>query len=230
MDKKSIMIGLGNFYTKFPTGFPALPFVYNNILSLATDLTAVQWNCPPPLFDPAANIKNIQDKFLEIVSSCGKDSWLLFYFTGHATKFFPDPHADPLTYAITYVDGLTEGNFPAMSAFLNGINYQLLAEAFHQKAPQGHLITILDCCYAEGLMNLFLETADYHTIIAASAAEFPALYDDNSVFYKELKKVLFKPFDQLQQLINDSFNAQGIPESCVVKPAAHFSQKSLNPS
>lgn len=223
-----MMVGLGKFYADFPTGLSALPFVYNNVLSLATDLTARQWVCSTPLFDPTAGAENIKLKFLEMVKACTTpDARMLFYFTGHASKYYPDPNSVPLTYAVTYYNGLTRGSFPPIGNFISAADYHQLVEAFHEKVPQGHLITIFDCCYAYGLIDEFLEATAYHTVIAASARNAPALYDDNSVFYKELKKVIGLPFNQMQQAINNSFSAQGIPETCVVKPATDYPQETF---
>jgi len=227
MEKKSVMVGLGDFYRQSPTGFATLPFIYNNIRSLVLDLKDKGWSSSTPLLDSMASVKNIIDKMVETINKCAQDEWLLFYFTGHASKYYISPESKPITYCVTYYQNLTKGQYPGLEQFFYGQHYSRIVEMFAKKVPKGHLITVLDCCYAFGLIDDFAASAEFHTVIAATAHNAPALFDDNSVFYKEFTKVLGQPFNTLQKLINTSFANQEIPESCVIKPAKKFESFTL---
>lgn len=227
MEKRSVMSGLGVFYSKSPTGLAPLPFVYNNILSLAKDLSPLGWITNTPLLDEMASVKYIRERLIETIKKGNNDQWLLFYFTGHASKYYVSPDSEPVTFCVTYFEDLIENSYPDLSCFFSGKDYEEIVNEFAAHCPNGHLITILDCCYAYGLISDFSIHADFHTIIAATAKNSKALYDDNSVFYKEFKKVLGRPLNTMQSLINASLKRQRIPKNCIIRPAPNFESSTL---
>lgn len=229
MKKHVVMAALGDFYRKIPTGLSALPFIYNNIPNFQEKLKSKSWNCHSPLIDPTATKENIINKLNEVFNSCGAEDWVMFYYTGHASKYFmnSNPDSPTKTYCVTYCERLRYDFQPNISAFLSQDDYTEIVKSFQSKVPNGHLITILDCCFAYGMINEFTTQSPNHTVIAAASASSKAYYNTNSAFFIAYSQVWDLPFDQLQNNLNQIFTKQELPGHCIIKTASRFENQTI---
>lgn len=229
MKKKSITVGLGNFYSIARNGLEPLPFVYKNVKDLQTLLETRNWSNSLSLIDPTASVQLISAKLTEVIDSCKKgDEWVLFYYTGHATKYFLS--VNPLktkTMCVTYNEQLTPTYTPDIKEFFSEDNFQQAIASFKQKVPSGHLILVLDCCYAYGLIGNFAGQHPFLTVIAASTTDVEAGFDTNSFFFKAFSQLTGTPFDQLQGQLDQIYQQQGYNGKCQVSPALNFKTLTL---
>ncbi|MDB5122361.1 MAG: hypothetical protein JWP94_490 [Mucilaginibacter sp.] len=229
MEKISITVGLGDFYSISRNGLQPLPFVYKNVTDLQTLLETKNWTNSLSLMDPAATVALISTKLTEVIDGCKNgDEWVLFYYTGHATKYFLS--VDPLqikTMCVTYNEQLTPTYTPDIKEFFSEDNFQQVIASFRKKVPNGHLIAILDCCYAYGLIGSFAAQQPFLTVIAASATDVEAGFDTNSFFFKAFSQLTGTPFDQLQSQLDQIYQQQGYNGQCQVSPAPNFKSLTL---
>lgn len=183
----AMLVGLGDYYGEKSTGFSSLPFVYQNLSDLVDILTLYNWNVSPPLVDSVATEQNIFDAAFEKINLLKEDDWFLFYYTGHGAL-----KSDSEMYLVNSADKFRYDLALPFNEFIFNHEYTRFAEMFHSQCPKGHLITIVDCCHAFGLVTDFETQKSFHTIIAASQKEEQAYYSDNSFFFRSLKRTLLQ--------------------------------------
>lgn len=224
----AVMAALGDYYDDNSTGYTALPFVYKNVTDFQSYLGGKSWVTPISLSDTVASKTNILTKLKEEIGKLGTDDWLIFYYTGHGALL--DPGTGPANikaYCVTYAPDLRYNFFPGIIAFLSEDDYATVVKEFGDQSPNGHLITILDCCNAFGLIDSFAEQKPYHTVIAATSKNTSAFYNTNSAFFSAFSQVWDTPLEDLQDAINQKMTAMGAPNACIVKVAANFKQATL---
>lgn len=184
--KYAICLGFGDQYRG--TGMARLPFAYKNILDFSKKLSLKGYVIFQIIPESLATKQRIKEHFLEKINMLEPDDWLLFYYVGHGDiRFNPASGNNVTTYLVTSFTGFD----PALGHlnFFTDDDYATVITAFRQKAPNGHLITILDCCYAFGMVDAFKDQQQFHTIIAASSFDKKAFYDTNSFFFRALQIV-----------------------------------------
>ncbi len=186
-NKTAVMICMGDYYGDYNTDFSRLWFAMNNTERLKTQLEDIGWNTSPPAANLIATkahcIAFLQEKIRLLQND---DDWLLVYYVGHADRYSSNNDDDPVFLVTSLGDG-RESSYPPDSYFLD-TDYDTIVETFRQKAPKGHLITILDCCYAYGMINNYTSGSDFHSVFAACSGNAQAAYTDNSFFFKSLRK------------------------------------------
>jgi hypothetical protein len=185
MKRIAILAGLGDYYGTAQTEFKALPFVYKNITDFMTWLDASQWLVPPPLLNEHATRDNILQKLTDASSEAVAGDTVLFYFTGHGHRHFNQATNSIEHYLVTATENAAPTPFD-IAAFLNEINYASFIDGFRD--GKRHLITIIDCCYAFGLIEGYVFQQKYHTVIAASSENALSFYDSNSLFFRAFSK------------------------------------------
>ena len=229
MKKYAITIGMGDSYKKNLTGFKELPFVYKNIADLNEKLKSADWTAYVPFLDEAASKSRIIDKINETISSIEKDDWLLVYYTGHGAKVIQPINGgyEEETYCVTYSPLLKYNFRPPLENFLTDKDYPGIVNRFHEKAPEGHLITILDCCYASGLIEGFSVQPAFHTVIAASGPNNKAYYNENSLFFQAFRRSWDLSFQAQKSRIATAMLELNAPNKCVIQTATNFSNQTL---
>ncbi|MGY3211534.1 hypothetical protein [Mucilaginibacter sp. HD30] len=229
MKKINVTVGLSDFYAISRNGLPPLPFVYKNIKDLQSLLEVRNWKNTFSLVDTAATVQLISAKLTEVINGCkDKDEWVLFYYTGHATKYFLS--VDPVkakTMCVTYNAQLKPTYTPDIHEFYSEDNFRQIITSFGNQVPNGHLILILDCCYAYGLIGTFAAQHPFLTVIAASTTEIQAGFDTNSFFFKAFSQLAGTPFDQLQAQLDKIYLQQNYKGKCRVSPAPSFKSLTL---
>lgn len=229
MEKFSVFAGLDMFYQACHTGYVRLPFVLDNIDNFKNFLENQNWDTSIPLFEETANRKNIMDRLTEQISNCPNDSWVVFYFTGHGARYrFADPQIPLQFYCVTYTTNLSAGRVPPLDNFLSTSDYRKFVNEFGKAVPHGHLITVLDCCFANGVIKGFDEGREFHTLIAASTDNTSAFFTTNSLFYQSFIQCWTLPFNRMQNEINEHLAELQSPSQCVVTPATKFADKTFN--
>ncbi len=118
---------------------------------------------------------------------------------------------------------------PSVSEFFNNVDYTQIIKNFNQKSPNGHLITILDCCFAFGLIDNYNNTADFHSVFAAADSKTETYYSGSediffSLFSNEWDD---STFQEMQQ--NILSNALDQDSTCVIQIANKFLNSNFNP-
>lgn len=224
MNKIAVFACLGDYYQSSVNGFEPLPFVYNNIDQFSGVLKNFGWIVTLPLKDKGAAKNAIITKLTEVINNCAPDDWVLFYFAGHASKY---PPQNTTTFCVTYDPSMTNAFWPPVSEFFSDSDYQQVVTLFEDKAPMGHLIAVFDCCYADGLLNDFDVTKPFQTVIAASAKNFPAYYDQTSYFFQVYSRTWSLPFGQLQANMDQLATSLRLDLQSVIHPAENFKSKTL---
>jgi caspase domain-containing protein len=223
MKKNAILVGLGDFYGN-NNPYVQLKFVYQNIKDLSGKLQAFNWvKAPTPLLDETAYRQNIIDTLTKTISGLNDDDWLLFYYTGHG-----DVNND-ITYCVTFTTEFTNNNSPSIDQFFSQKDYDSIISQFNKQCPKGHLITILDCCDALGMVQNFTQQKDFHTIFAASSANSNANYRTNSFFFDALSMSWDE--DTFQKISDDLKTYIDIGDSsntCQILIAKNFINNSFN--
>jgi hypothetical protein len=231
MTKTAIISGLGDYYKDNLTGFSALPFIYKNIADLTGKLRTLNWYVPPAMVDFAASKESITNKLIEVINrSTNTNDWILFYYTGHASKYISPMRVSMLnitTYCVSFTSNLRYDNLPDINEFFSEFNYAEIIKLFKLKVPEGHLITILDCCYAYGMIDTFDLDEDFHTIIAASTENSAAYYDTNSIFFKAFFEYCENSFNAMEVNIKQLMNRLGSPSNCKIRVANNFTNSFL---
>lgn len=235
MNKYAVFAGLGDFYLKNRTGYSALNFSLQNITDFSAELRSIAWSNSPAMFDPTAEKNNIIKKLEETVNNfcTNDDDWLLFYYCGHASRLMvknPNGTSRFITYCVTYSENLKIGFFPGLDQFFTQVDYNHIVDLFHQKVPKGHLITILDCCYAFGLVQNFADQKEFHSVIAASSAIEEAAYNANSSFFTAFNQCWELPFSQLSNQLKNLMSNMDSPNIAEVQIATNFINQSLKNS
>lgn len=230
MVKRSIFAGLGDYYSVNETGLAALHFIYKNIADLSARLTTKSWVTTVPFVDDRAEKKSIVQQLMDTIDGCAQDDWILFYYTGHGSKYFLDngnAGFDTKTYCVTADPQLKFDFLPPLDDFLSEIDYATVTQHFATKVPNGHLITVLDCCFAAGIVQNFSDPSPFHTVIAATSAVTKAFYNNNSIFFKAFSQCLDLPFDAMQARARSLMSAMQSPATCLIQPAVNFSDQIL---
>jgi hypothetical protein len=222
--KHSILVGLGDSYAG--TGYARLPFIYKNIADLSGRLAVKQYQTFPAILDQTATRKVVKDYLLEKISMLQSDDWLLFYFTGHGDiRFNPASGNQVTTCLVTSFAGFDPSL--GLSNFLLDDDYAEVITAFRQRAQRGHLITVLDCCYAFGLVDTFSQQADFHSIIAASSFDRKSFYDTNSIFYQAFQSLIDLNLAVLAQRLRPKMRQLYNASNCQVQVATKFMNSPL---
>jgi hypothetical protein len=180
-NKYAILTGIGNGYEN--TNFDQLPYVYQDIKDLTDKLSLLNWIVYVPLLDKNANKSSILNYISEKIENLQKDDWLLFFYAGHGEKI------SEKTSLVTYDESLKTKAYPLPSKlFLSQIDYSNIIDKFSKQASEGHLITILDCCYAFGLIDQSGDKYNFHSILAAATEKTQAYFTDNSDFFIALSQ------------------------------------------
>jgi hypothetical protein len=223
-NKSAVLVGLGDYYAERITGYNSLPFVYQNLSDLTDILVANNWNVYPALIDSAATEKNILDTAMEKISQLKSDDWFLFYYTGHGAL-----KSDSEMYLVNSAENFRYDLVLPFNDFIFNYEYAKLTEFFQSKCPGGHMITIVDCCHAYGLITDFQTQQSFHTIIAASQKEEEAYYSDNSFFFKALKKALLQSnyFLEIKESIEVTLPRMYRFSNCAIHIADNFQNSQL---
>ncbi|RXK62387.1 hypothetical protein ESA94_05095 [Lacibacter luteus] len=222
--KTAVLVGLGDYYSERATGYSSLPFVYQNLSDLVDILTTYKWTVYTPIVDSAATEKNIFDSAIEKIGSLESDGWFLFYYTGHGAL-----KTDSEMYLVNSAENFRYDLVLPINDFIFNYEYTKLTEFFRSKCPDGHMITIVDCCHAYGLITDFQTQQSFHTIIAASQKEEQAYYADNSFFFKALKQTLLQTneFQQIKDSIEIILPRMYRFSNCVIHIADNFQNSQL---
>lgn len=222
--KYAICLGFGDQYRG--TGMARLPFAYKNVLDFSTKLIRKGYTVFPTIPEIIATKQKIKDYFFEKINSLQPDDWLLFYYVGHGDiRYNPASGNNITTYLMTSFTGYN----PALGYqnFFTDDDYSIIIEAFQQKAPQGHLITVLDCCYAFGMVDVFKNQQQFHTIIAASSFDKKAFYDTNSFFFQALQVVWDKQLITITRELPQRMRALNDASRCQCQIALSFSNQQI---
>jgi hypothetical protein len=230
MKKKAVFAGLGDYYSRNQTGYTNLKFTLKNIVDISAQLGKNNWEVSVPLFNETASREQITDKLLETIETLEEDDWLLFYYTGHAARFWINQETTPelATYCVSYSPQLRFDFLPGLDTFFSEFDYNAIINRFHEKAPGGHLITILDCCFAFGLVEKFAEQANFHTIIAASSEHKKAAYNQNSAFFIAFRQCWDMSFTDMPNRVRSLMRNMLSPNIAQIQIAQLFIDKSLN--
>lgn len=222
--KTAVLVGLGDYYTEQATGYSSLPFVYQNLSDLVDILTFNKWTVYTPIVDSVATEKNIFDLAIEKIGLLERDGWFLFYYTGHGAL-----KTGSEMYLVNSAENFRYDLVLPINDFIFNYEYTKLTEFFQAKCPAGHMITIVDCCHAYGLITDFQAQQSFHTIIAASQKEEQAYYSDNSFFFKALKKTLLQTnnFLQIKESIEIILPRMYRFSNCVIHIADNFQNSHL---
>lgn len=185
--KHAVLVGLGDYYGDKSTGYSPLSFVYKNIDDFVTSLQEKNWLVYTPLIDTAASKANIENFLDEKINSLSADDWLLFYYTGHGDKE-SQLILNSDMFLVNYSSELRYGAPKPLDQFLFDKDYTKIIEKFRRQCPQGHLITILDCCHAAGLIDDYPASENFHSLIAAAQDSDEAYYSRNSFFFEAFSK------------------------------------------
>ncbi|MEX6690042.1 caspase family protein [Danxiaibacter flavus] len=234
MNKYAVLLCLGDYYSDNSTGFSRLGFTLKNTNDFNAFLNNQNspWIVSPMLYDKTAGKANIQLKIEDAISRCTNNTdWLLIYYTGHASRLMtktPAGFPDFITYCVTYSDKLKFNFFPGLDEFFTEIDYNTVIDSFHEKVPNGHLITVLDCCNAFGLIENFGQQTDFHTIISSCSDGVPSYYNTNSAFFTAFRRCWDLPFQQLASSLRSIMASIRAPNRPVTQIANNFSNQSLN--
>lgn len=227
MKKHLVTAGLGSYYSRGNTAFDELPFIYKNINDLKSSLVKKKWLASETILDENATKDRIFQYLMEKVLKCDKEDWLLFYFTGHGAQASVSPVLRKM-FCVTQSDELSTVYIPYLTSFFSVVDYAKVVDAFAKRCPGGHLITILDCCYSFGLIDEFSLNRDFHTVIAASAADLPAYYWENSFFFQSLAMLLEDSFNDIATKLGPLMSGLNSSSMCSIKLADKFKSLTLN--
>ncbi len=228
MKKYAIMVGLGNYYGDNPTGFDSLAYAYSNINSFTKKLSSASWTVYPCILDSDATKGAVIEYLQEKISLLSDGDWLLFYFSGHGNKVPVDGSWDnPIMYLVTASPNLGTNAGQDPELYVTDRDYAEIVCGFQKKSKNGHLISILDCCYSFGLIDNFNDQLGFHSVFAsADIGHLSYSHSDNSIFFEVLENVWddnsFSAMkDDLVNLTNDTF------DNCQVQVATKFSTLSF---
>jgi|GEM_PF-2850433 len=232
MQKLAVLAALGDYYLDNLTGYSRLKFTLQNVNDFFAELQSGGWKTAPPFYDASATKTNIITKLNEAIDNCSNpDDWLLFYFTGHASRQMQldnNGNGKYLTYCVTYSNMLKQGYSPGLDEFLTEEDYNQIIQNFHQKVPQGHLITVLDCCHAFGMVENFADQAEYHSVIAACSDGYTAAYSRNSLFFTAFKRSWHLPLSQVASRTRSIMIQMQAPNNARIQIASNFKNQTLN--
>ena len=225
--KHAILVGLGDYYADFGTGLDSLPFVYKNVDDLSQKLDELGWKVYPAILDNLAGKEKIIKYLDEKIGLLEKDDWLLFYYTGHGDRRARAGALDDM-FLVNFSDKLRVNQALPFDDFIFDAHYNTVINKFHGAAPDGHLITILDCCYAFGLIDNFKSQKDFHTVFAASQADSEAFYSNNSFFFKALSQSWNESnLEDMQGTLENRLALLSRISECRIQLAEKFSSQSL---
>jgi hypothetical protein len=223
-NKYALCIGLSDQYRG--KGFTTLPFAYKNVTDLSKKLTGKSYTVYPTLPEKEATKNALKSLLLEKISFLNNDDWFLFYYVGHGDiKYNPNSINNITTYLVTSFKDFDPSK--GILNFLTDDDYAEIVKAFNDRASGGHLITILDCCYAFGLVDTFSQQKEFHTIIAGSTYNSKAFYDDNSFFFKALSTLLDKKISTITRDLEKTAKSLYAKSKCQCQLAENFKDSSL---
>jgi hypothetical protein len=221
--KYAVLVGMGDYYGDNSTGFDSLPFVYKNVDELSAMLDGAGWTVYPAILDGLATEEKIMSYLFEKIEQLEKNDWLLLYYAGHGElkngrEMFLVNAAKDFKYNLQM----------PYNDFLFDFEYKKVIDQFKKFSPKGHLITVLDCCYAFGLIDSFDDEQDFHTILAASQANEQSYYSSNSFFFQALKKSWdASNFLELKDNIEDNITRLYRYSECQIRIAKNFQSSTI---
>ena len=222
--KYALCLGFSDQYSG--RGFTQLPFAYKNVTDISKKLSSKGYIVYPTIPEREATKVAIRNTLLEKISFLEPDDWLLFYYVGHGDiKQNPNSINNVTSYLVTSFKDFN--NTIGFLNFFTDDDYAVIINAFEQRAPQGHLITILDCCYAFGLIDTFSQQKKFHTIIAASTYDKKAFFDTNSFFFKGFATVWDKNIQVITSNLDKVIKALFNKSKCQCQAAQNFINSSL---
>jgi hypothetical protein len=223
-DKYALCLGFSDQYSG--RGLVRLPFAYKNVRDLSSELESKGYKVFPTIPEKDATKAVIKALLLEKISFLKPDDWLLFYYVGHGDITL---NANSINNVTTYL--ITSfRDFDISLGFLNFFtddDYAEVTDAFNRQAPDGHLITILDCCYAFGLVDAFSRQTQFHTIIAAATYDRKAFFDTNSFFFQGLSTLWDKSLLKITTDISKVVKSLYDKSRCQTQLAINFEKTSL---
>ena len=219
MSKYAVLAGLGEYYGRQASGYRTLPFAYRNVVSLMTKLHDNQWITPPPLINEAATKDNIFFKLSEVTKQAVDNDTVLFYFTGHGDRHVNVSSSGTDHYLVTATSLPPNPSTFNIAAFLNEINYGEIISQFSD--GKRHLVTIIDCCYAFGLIDGYEFQQDFHTVIAASSENNQSFFNSNSLFFQALMASWNEPsYTRMKAAIEAKMIQLRSPTPCKIRSSA----------
>ncbi|MGN8059702.1 hypothetical protein ACTJKN_25725 [Pedobacter sp. 22163] len=224
MKKIAILVGLGNYYQFSKNGYYRLGFVEENIPKMMSFLAGRGWEVQMPLRNELASKTNIIMRLKEALVSVGEDGHVLFFYSGHAAKPVNGTAGSTEIRLMTSSPLLGQGLPIPFDEFYNERDYKAFAKLCKVQLSKGHLITILDCCYAYGLLDEFGFDMDNHSIVAASSSTSSAQFLEESIFFSAFSKMWDVSIDKITPAIDNLYlNDKRKPfRSYVIKPAVNF--------
>jgi hypothetical protein len=194
---------------------------------LSDKLVSAGWIVYPPILNEIATKSYCIYYLNEKLNLLSADDWLLFYYVGHADIYVSNDLSDenPVNLVTSLFKVSIDGSLP--SPYFTDEDYYGIVQNFKAKAPQGHLITVLDCCYAFGIIRNYISESDFHTVFAASNADSKAAYTDNSFFFKSFKKAWDQDsFEQIksstESFMRNDFAGYSYVNFCDIQIANRF--------
>jgi hypothetical protein len=224
MKKIAILVGLGDYYQFTVNGNMRLKFVEQNVKNLMAQLVNRGWEVPYPIFDAQATKQHIIGKLDETLLQIGEDGHLCFFYSGHAAKSLNSAQSgNNEVYFVTSNIRLTENPPAPFDTFFNERDYRDFVGRFNAVANKGHLITILDCCFAYGIVDGISTDARYHSVLSASSANASAQFRENSFFFSAFSQSWQTDLDHMDAAIDLVFRKnRWRAGSYIIRPAADF--------
>jgi hypothetical protein len=145
--KKALLTGLGNAYSQTNT-FPSFE-MDGNISRLSDRLVLKHWDNIDLIRERNVTKNNIINSFNEIVNGPIKPDVLLFYFCGHGYTLGSGYYFVNYDYTMFRNNDFTD---PA-SGFFSDQDYEEIIGNALSNNPQLCIISIIDCCYAGGIVQ-----------------------------------------------------------------------------
>lgn len=223
MKKIAVLVGLGDYYQFTVNGNIKLKFVEQNVKNLMANLVSRGWEVPFPIFDELATKAHIIAKLTEALEHLGDDGHLIFFYSGHASKPLNNPQArNDEVYFVTSNPRLTVNPPAPFDTFFNERDYIDFVKRFKDVAGKGHLITILDCCFAYGIVDAILDDAFYHSVLSASSANASARFRENSFFFSAFSQSWQTDLDNMDAAIDGVFRRNRWRGNYIIRPAKNF--------
>jgi hypothetical protein len=230
--KICVLAGLGDYYKAYQTGYDSLPFVYQNLANLRDKLESMNWIVYPAMVDIAASKETILKKLFEVIDQhrTSEVEKILFYFTGHGNRYLIKDGFGYRTdvFCVTYNPLLRYDTQPPVDGFFSEFSYAEFIGKFRAKIPNGHLVTILDCCFAGGMIEDIKWDRENHTILAASSEVDSSYYDTNSLFFEAFRKAWDAPdLHTLSTKLEQNLATVPGAQTCHLRLASKFVTKPL---
>jgi predicted nucleotide-binding protein (sugar kinase/HSP70/actin superfamily) len=225
MSKYAVLAGLGAYYENYPTGCASLKFIYQNVADLAGKLDSLKYTVSPPLLDERATKENILTQLKDVINKTNEGDTVLFYYTGHGNNHFNTANNKLEQYLVTALTQNWEEPILDTDDFVNNTNYNVEVVKLINKNI--HLITVLDCCYAFGLIEGYDSQKAFHSVIAAASEYTQAPYNSNSLFFTAFKMCWDETLDQIKKCIPTTVYRLKSPTLPKIQLAEKYSNQTL---